>query len=146
MKSSSTVKNETITTCAELQDIFMKFHKKISVALRREAKDVALTIPQLEALRFVIEQKGSTMNDVAKHLGVTAPSATVMIEHLYDKKLIGRRINPSDRRTIHVFPTLKATKLFSSFMKIKIRVLNTMFANLNNEDRKKLVVILKKIT
>ena len=129
----------------ELQDVFMKFHKKMSNALRKEAKSIPLTIPQLEALRFIIEQKGSNMRDIAAHLEVKAPSATTMIEHLHKKSLVNRRLDPADRRTVHVVPTAKALKFFSSFLKFKARVVGAMFAGLSENDGKQLTAILKKL-
>lgn len=134
-----------MTKDKDLQDVFMKFHKKISAVLRKEAKKISLTMPQLETLRFVMEQKGSTMNDIAKHLGVTAPSATVMIEHLHKKKLVDRKFDSSDRRTVRVFPIDKDSKFFSLLIKFKARVFGEVFADLNDEDKKKLTVILKKL-
>ena len=129
----------------DLQDVFMEFHKKISAEFRKEAKEISLTIPQLETLRFLVENKSSTMNDLAAYFKVKAPSATAMIEHLHKKGLVNRKVDPSDRRTVHVFPTAKAAKFFSFFTKIKVRVFDKVLAGLSVEDKKKLTVILKKL-
>ncbi len=129
----------------ELHDVFMEFYKRISIAFRKEAKNISLTIPQLETLRFVVEKKISTMNEIANHLGVTAPSATVMIEHLYKKKLIDRRLDAADRRTVRIISTNNASKIFSSFNRLKSKVFKTIFAGLEHEDRQKLITILKKL-
>jgi DNA-binding MarR family transcriptional regulator len=146
MKSSRSTKRGSVRAQdRELQYVFMQFHQKVTSAFRKEAKDMPFTIPQLEALRFVIEQKNPTMKDIASHLDVTAPSATAMIEQLSEKKLITRGFDSADRRTIHVFPTSKASKLFSLFAQIKARVFGEILSDLSSQDQKTLISILSKL-
>ena len=137
--------NNTPESPNELLEVFVRFHQKWIIALRKEAKNLPLTIPQIETLRFVIENEDSTMKDVAKHLYITAPSATAMIEHLFAKKLARRILDPADRRAVHIVPTPKAIELFSSLKKFKAKVFNDMLKGLSTEDKKILTKILTKI-
>ena len=129
----------------ELQDVFMGFHQKVSTAFRREAKDMPFTMSQLEALRFITEHQKPSMKDVAAHLNVTAPSATAMVEQLFEKGLVKRQLDPADRRTVHILPTPKASKLFSSFAELKVRVFSRILNDLSEKDQETLAAILKKL-
>jgi DNA-binding MarR family transcriptional regulator len=129
----------------EIQDVFMKFHQKFITCLRKEAENLNFTISQLDILRFIVEKKNPTMKDIASHLNITAPSATSMIENLYDRKLVNRKSDPKDRRGVRISPTQKTLKLFSMFKDIKAGVIGELFSSLTSEDKIQLTVILKKI-
>ena len=139
------IKNNSKMNDLELQDIFFMFHQKLIISFRKKMEDLKFTLPQMEALRFVLEKENPTMKDIATYLQISAPSATSMIEHLSDKKLITRRMNSKDRRTIHIFPTPKASKLFLLFKEVKGKMLSDMLKNLNDDDKKQLTIILKKL-
>ncbi len=130
---------------SEIQDIFMKFHQKFIICLRKEADNLNFTISQLDIMRFIVDKKNPTMKDIASHLSITAPSATSMVENLYDKKLVNRKSDPKDRRGVRISPTQKTMKLFSLFKDIKAGVAGELFAPLTSEDKKQLAIILKKI-
>ena len=129
----------------ELQDVFMRFHHKFVTYLRKEAENLHFTISQLDILRFVVEKKNPTMKNIVTHLDITAPSATSIIENLYEKKLVNREIDTKDRRGVRIYPTEKTLKLFSKFKDIKAGVVNEILLPLTLEDKKQLTNILKKI-
>ncbi len=129
-----------------LEDTFMLFHQKLVTALRTEAESLGFTISQLEVLRFVVSEKHPTMKDIATHLHITAPSATAIVEHLYERKLVTRKTDPKDRRGIRIHPTQKTLKLFSKFSAKKVDVLAKMFRPLSTTDREQLTIILTKVT
>ncbi|MEI6042456.1 MAG: MarR family transcriptional regulator [bacterium] len=148
MKLTQNNKKKAVTKVVmenELQDAFMKFHKKFVIGLRKEADNLHFTISQLEILRFVIENKNPTMKSIASHLDVTAPSATSLIETLYEKKLVNRKSDPKDRRGILISATPKTIKLFSMFKDIKVGIIREMLVPLTEEEKKQLTVILNKI-
>lgn len=145
MKSPK-IKNKSRTTIDfELQDIFVTFHQRLVVSFRKKMEDLNFTLPQMEVLHFVLEKNKPTMKDIATHLSISAPSATSMIEHLSHKKLIRRKMDPKDRRTVHIFLTPKASKLFLSFIEMKSQIFGDMLKNLIDDEKKELATILKKL-
>ena len=139
--NKNTEKKEDI----EIKDVFMKFHQKFITCLRKEADNLNFTISQLDILKFIVDKKNPTMKDITGHLNITAPSATSMIENLYDKKMVNRESDPGDRRGVRISPTKATLKLFSSFKDVKESVVGELFLPLTLEDKKQLTVILKKI-
>jgi len=123
---------------AEIKDVFMKFHQKFITCLRKEADNLNFTISQLDILKFIVDKKSPTMKDIASHLNITAPSATSMIENLYDKKMVNRENDPNDRRGVRISPAQTTLKLFASFKDIKAGVVDELFLPLTAEDKKQL--------
>jgi len=145
MKSNKTKKTTEKSEDLILQDFFIKFHQRFVSCLRKEAENLQLTISQLEILRFIVGKQDQTMKDIASHLKITAPSATSIIDNLYDKKLIRRKIDPRDRRGVLIYPTKKTLNLFLLFKNIKTGVLYEILSPLTSEDKKQLTAILKKL-
>jgi DNA-binding MarR family transcriptional regulator len=59
-----------------------------------------LSVPQFRALVFLSRHQGSSLSDVATHLGLTAPSTSVMVNGLVSRDLVARRMDPADRRRV----------------------------------------------
>lgn len=59
-----------------------------------------LSVAQFRALVYVSRQEGPSLSDVAEHLGLTAPSTSVMVEGLVSRGLVGRQVHPDDRRRV----------------------------------------------
>ncbi|MDD4989124.1 MAG: MarR family transcriptional regulator [Candidatus Pacebacteria bacterium] len=130
---------------SELQDVFIAFHQKLIIAFRRKMEAMHFTFSQIETLRFIFEKKNPTMKNIADYLSISAPSATSMIESLANKKLITRKVDSKDRRTVRIVITPKASKLFTLFRGIKTKMFAEMLKNLNDNDKKQLTAILKKL-
>jgi DNA-binding MarR family transcriptional regulator len=59
-----------------------------------------LTLPQFRALVYLSRRQGSSLSDVAEHLGLTAPSTSVMVDGLVSRGLVARQVHPDDRRRV----------------------------------------------
>ncbi len=129
----------------ELEDAFVAFHQKLVVAFRKKMEAMNFTFSQVETLRFIFEKKNPTMKDIANYLSISAPSATSMIESLSNKKLITRKVDPKDRRTVRIVTTSKVPKLFSVFKKMKNQMFQNMLKSLSSDDKKHLANILRKL-
>src|SRR5450830_1914998 len=70
-----------------------------------------LTPPQGFVLRAVLRQPGMLNRELADLLGISRPTASRLLDHLDDKKLIERRSSPADGRESHIFPTAAALAL-----------------------------------
>lgn len=113
----------------------------------REIDDaIHLSIVQLEALKFIGEQKNPLMKDVAKHLSIAAPSLTPIIDELERKKLIKRGSSKNDRRAILIFMTKAGEDMLNKILKIKRVHMQYIINKLNDSEQKMLIRILEKLS
>jgi MarR family transcriptional regulator for hemolysin len=80
----------------------------------RRSRSLNLSVPQFRALGFVRRHPGTSLSDVAEHVGLTLPSMCKLIDGLVDRKLMERRDHPSDRRRITLNLTAKGGELLQS--------------------------------
>ncbi len=77
-------------------------------------KVVSLSVPQFRTLNFTERHPGSSLSDLAEHLGVTMPSMSRMVEGLVDRKLLLRRDHDVDRRRMTLRLTQDGRALLSA--------------------------------
>lgn len=58
------------------------------------------SVPQFRALAFVGRNEGAKLSDLAAFLGLTAPSASKLIDGLVVAKLVSRAAHSTDRRRV----------------------------------------------
>jgi DNA-binding MarR family transcriptional regulator len=59
-----------------------------------------LSVPQFRTLAFLDRHPGSSLSDLAEHLGVTPATASVTIERLVQQGYVQREHHPQERRKI----------------------------------------------
>jgi DNA-binding MarR family transcriptional regulator len=59
-----------------------------------------LSVPQFRALVHLSRHRGASLSDVAGHLGLKAPSTSVMVNGLVSRGLVAREVDSSDRRRV----------------------------------------------
>ncbi len=69
-------------------------------AVFRAQRAADLSLPQFRALNYVNRQQGTSLSDVAEHLGLGLPSASKMVEGLVERKLLVRISDKGDRRRV----------------------------------------------
>lgn len=105
-----------------------------------------LSIVQLEALKFIGEQKNPLMKDVANHLSIAAPSLTPIIDELEKKKLIKRGLSKNDRRAILIFMTKTGKDMLNKVLKMKREHMQYVINKLTKCEQKTLIKILEKLS
>ncbi len=80
----------------------------------RNSRSLNLSVPQFRTLGFVHRHPGTSLSDVAEHVGLALPSMCKLIDGLVERKLIKRRSHPSDRRRITLDLTSKGGALLQS--------------------------------
>lgn len=96
-------------------------------------------------LRYIEERRKPFMHDVAAHLCITPPAATLLIDGLVKDKLLIRSFDKKDRRTVRVALTERGKIFLAHGIRKKMRTLNSIFAALTAKEQKQLVAILEKI-
>ncbi len=83
------------TVLETLPQIMRAIHEE----MRRHGAPL-LSPPQLRTLAFLHRNPGSCLFRVAEHLGVTRPTASVIVERLVRRGMVTRAANPQERRRI----------------------------------------------
>ncbi|BAY09190.1 MarR family winged helix-turn-helix transcriptional regulator [Calothrix sp. NIES-2098] len=60
----------------------------------------SLSIPQLRSLAFLNRSPGTSLSDLAEHLGVTCATASATTERLVKRHLVQRINDPQERRRV----------------------------------------------
>lgn len=101
---------------------------------------------QLQALSFISKRKRPIKKDIAKHLKITPPSATFLINNLIKSKFINTLSNDKDKRETYLIISEKGKKeLKKGFAKAE-KYLHEKLAFLSTKERKSFILILKKIS
>ena len=104
-----------------------------------------LSALQLRTVLFVNQTGKTNMKDLAKYFGVTAPTATVMIDHLEREKLIKRLPDKNDRRITLIHITAKGEKRAAQALEHIRGKMDEAMAKLNAKEKTQLIKLLKKI-
>ncbi len=115
----------------------------IRTFMRAEAEgETTLTIPQFRALGFIERRTGSSLGDVAEHLGIPMSGASRLIQTLVRNNLVVRTPDSKDRRkvTLSLLPTGKNLRIRAR--QHTQRGLDDLFQRLTPDERKAIAVAL----
>lgn len=104
-----------------------------------------MSLTQSETLRFLDQEKKSTMRMLAKHLKITAPSTTAIVNELVVEKLVARLENKKDRREVLLTLTAHGKKVLQSIMIKRQKIVTSVLSVLGDHDIHELNNILMKI-
>lgn len=76
-----------------------------------------LTFQQVKVLAFLFEGQ-QRMGNIASHLGCIMSSATSIVDRLVDKGLVGRSMDPEDRRAVVCLLTEEGRETMEQFWSI----------------------------
>jgi DNA-binding MarR family transcriptional regulator len=83
-------------------------------AKMRESGALNLSVPKFRTLGFIVRHRGTSLSDVAEHIGLTLPSMSKLIDGLVERKLVVRQSHPNDRRRITLELTGRGRTLWQS--------------------------------
>lgn len=115
---------------------------------RRESNYLSrgkITIPQLGALEYLSTRRESPMNELAKHLGVTRPAATGLVDRLIAQGLVSRQGDREDRRVVRVNLTPKGRRVLDNIWSQKRRMLQQVFGRISPADRAQYLGTLERV-
>ena len=75
----------------------------VMAAIRTEIRShrgSELSVPQFRVLIFLNRHAGTSLSDIAEHLGLTLPSMSKMIDGLLARKMVTRHMHSEDRRRV----------------------------------------------
>jgi MarR family transcriptional regulator for hemolysin len=66
----------------------------------RSLRTPDLTVPQYRTLNFLNHNQGSSLSNVAEHIGLTLPSMSTLVDGLVTRSLVSRQTYSGDRRRV----------------------------------------------
>jgi len=110
-------------------------------AARPDSRKVSLF--QLITLRFIRCER-PTMKEIAEYLGITAPSATSLVNTLIRDGMVGRKAETGDRRKVRIVITAKGTVHMNKEMEYASRKIRKSLEILTRKEQDELEQILGK--
>lgn len=105
----------------------------------------AVSLVQIKILAFVLEKDNPTMNEIAKSLLITAPSATSAIQLLVKDGQLKRITDDTDRRVVRLKITSKGTAIFKKRRSDATKIIGKMLVDLKDREKNDFANILTKI-
>jgi len=128
-----------------LVDLMLSISHLIRQGSKRSRRVTPLSAIGLRTLMFISSRKRVTMSDVADHLGVRAPTATSMINHLAKEKLVSRAATGGDRRIVLLQVTSKGRQEAQKVLERVGHKFNLLFQGLSAKDKNQFIKTLEKI-
>ncbi|MFL6216856.1 MAG: MarR family winged helix-turn-helix transcriptional regulator [Blastocatellia bacterium] len=111
---------------------------------QRQAVEMAMTLPQAQALKLLMSGPLST-GDLAASLGISAPAVTQLTDRLVRKQLIERRAADGDRRSVMIALTERGRQAVESFRKRRHRIISGALTFLDDLEGAQIVLALSKM-
>lgn len=106
--------SKLLNTCTyELMDTAPQIMQSIRVEMRR-GRGSDISIPQFRTLRFIQCNPDSSLSSLARHLGLTLPSVSKLVDGLVKQELVIRQESTADRRRLTLVLTQAGASIVNS--------------------------------
>jgi len=103
-----------------------------------------LSILQIRALHFIdCSDKKVSMTDIAEYFGIELPSATSLLNKLYDQKFVERLTDPNDRRLVIIKLTKIGKEILDLAMQERRKKIEELFSYLSEKEKLDLLNIFR---
>jgi len=117
---------------------FFKKHPKVLMKGR-------ITFPQMAIMDILRIKKGCKMSDISTVMGVTKSAVTGIVDRMIKLAIIKRVRLKNDRRVIKISLTPKGMSLSNTLYNFRLRMIDRLFAHVNEKERLQYITILKKL-
>jgi DNA-binding MarR family transcriptional regulator len=106
-----------------------------------------MTIPQFRALQAIHQRgtEGALNLELARQLGVAAPSMTAMIDGLVDRDLVDRSVDPDNRRQVNIVLTSRGEERYEMISSAIAERLAVGLETLSAADQKALLAAIENL-
>lgn len=143
MKRSSA--NETVELQRILELIF-NVSRQMRERVHELKQPAHLSMLHIGTLHYIAEQGSPLMTEVARHLYITRPSATSLINALVRSGHLQRLADSRDRRAVRLKLTAKGAKVVRVGFETVTRQIRAMIRRLSSSERQQFISILTKLT
>ena len=136
-----------ISETAKISHQLVELYEKLSSWEQDVVKNSGLSTPQMHTIEIVGHEDGSPlrMKDLAKKMGVTTGTLTVMIDRLEHQGLLQRTPHETDRRSYLIALTEKGQALFAEHHQYHLRLTEEITATLSPEEQALFSAVLEKV-
>jgi DNA-binding MarR family transcriptional regulator len=120
----------------ELVEMIFKVSRLMKEEMSFTNNLVHLSILQIQTLFFLNKNKTKkiSMSDIAGHFNVELPSATSLLNKLYEMNLVERHADEQDRRLVLITVTAQGEKMLQEAMLHRRKNLEKMLSYLSVEE------------
>jgi DNA-binding MarR family transcriptional regulator len=104
-----------------------------------------LTAQQLQYLKVLVKMKNPTLTELAREIGLSKPTVTVLIDKLTEKGYVKRVHSDEDRRVTHLYIDKKGKKINVLLEIAHERMAEKIRSGLNETETAILIELLRKI-
>ena len=130
-------------TTFELVEVMFSVSRLMKGEMEYTNNVAHLSILQLHTLKFIGEHGEVSMSKIAEKFHIEHPSATSLLNKLYDQNFVVRRTDTEDRRLVHVSLTAEGRKLLERAMHDRRKKIEKILSYLSDTEKKNLLSILK---
>jgi DNA-binding MarR family transcriptional regulator len=105
----------------------------------RSRRSPDLTVPQFRTLAFVNRNEGSSLLDVAHHMGLTPPSTSRLVDGLTARGMMAREDHPADRRRVRLTVTGRGLAILEASTQGTLSYLADKLSGVDADDREVIV-------
>lgn len=128
----------------EVEAVMLGAQLLVAVAAQSlAAVESEVSLPQLRVLVILASRGPSSLNEVARSLGIHPSNATRACGKLADAGLISRREDPADRRLLHLSLTPAGERLLERVMDDRRRRIEELLAGVPSASRSQLATGLR---
>lgn len=111
------------------------FIMRVIRAQMRSYSAPELSVPQFRTLAFLNRNPGSSLSDVAEHIGLTLPTMSKLVDSLVMHQLVTREVSQADRRCIILGLTSAGQTTFQAARQATQIQLAQLLAGLTDSER-----------
>ena len=104
-----------------------------------------ITLPQLWVLEHLSRQDNRPMNEFARFLKISKPSATGLVDRLIAQGLVRRQGDRKDRRVVRISLTAKGRNVLANIWDQKRRMLVEVFGRIPSAARAQYLATIEKV-
>lgn len=127
----------------ELAEVMFQVFRLLKDRMAFTNKMTHLSVLQIHTLIFLSHNENITMSDIAEHFHIELPSATSLVNKLYDQGFIERNNDKEDRRLVRIRLTSEGKALMKQAMRERREKLEKILSYLSAKEREQMLVILK---
>ena len=101
----------------------------------RSRRSPDLTVPQFRVLAFVDRNEGSSLWEVAHHMGLTPSTTSRLVDGLIVRGLMARMDNPVDRRRLQLTVTDRGATILKVSTEGTVSYLGDMLSRVDADNR-----------
>ncbi len=134
-----------LTRIEKLSHQLVEWYEKMSFWEQDVLRGSGLSTAQMHTVEIVGHGVSLQMKELARKMGVTTGTLTVMVDRLEEQGLLQRTPHETDRRSWLIELTEKGQVLFDQHHQYHLRLTEEVTSTLSSEEQEMFSVILEKI-